>query len=67
MDAIGKINGNAAKRQVNDVTLGRKDKDFIRKNVHLDRINKFVGIAHVTVPIKELPQPGHLFIGRLVR
>ena len=31
MDAIGKINGNAAKRQVNDVTLGRKDKDFVRK------------------------------------
>ena len=65
VDAIGKVEGRCALRQIDDFALRRKDEDFIAEQIDLERLDEFLGIARVVLPIQNLAQPIELVIQRI--
>ena len=62
MNAVSKVNGNRAFRQIHHITFGRKDKDFIRENIHFQGFKVFLGVAEFLLETHHLPQPVHLLV-----
>ena len=62
MDAVSEVNRHTAYRQVDNITARRKDKDFIGKDIHLDRVDKVARIIHILMPFQQLTQPAEFGI-----
>ena len=60
MDAVSKIDGHSAHRQVDNITTRRKHKHLVGENIHLHRIDEIAGIAHILMPFQQLTQPRQL-------
>ena len=62
VDAIGKVNGNGALGQVDNISLRGEDKDFVREDIHLHSLEVFLGVRVLLLEVHHLTEPGHLLI-----
>ncbi len=67
MNTIGEVNRTAADRNVDNVAARRKNKDLIRENIHLHRVDEIAGIIHIVMPFQKLTYPAQLGIKALIR
>ena len=57
MDGIGKVDGRGPSRQIDHIPLGGKDKDFVTEQIHLDVLDKVLGLG-VLLGFQQLTDPG---------
>ena len=62
VNAIGKVNRRRAAGQIDNLSLGREDEDFVAEQIHLERGDEFLAVTHVVLPIQNLAQPIELII-----
>ena len=60
MDGVGEIHRRGAGRQLEDLSLGRKDVHLIAGDLVAQRIEEFGGIGGFALPIHQLAQPVEL-------
>ncbi len=57
MDGVREIDGRGLARQRNHLAHRREGVNFLRVKIHLERGNKLARIAHLLLPLHQLPQP----------
>ena len=57
VDSVREVDHRRAERKIEDVTLGREDENFLRKQIVLDGGEKFLGVFEILLPFDQPPQP----------
>ena len=57
VDAEGEIEGRGARRQGDDLPLGREDVDLLRDEVDLEVLEEFLGVFLLLEELDHFPQP----------
>ena len=58
MDAVGEVEGGGAGREVEHIAPGGEHEHLVVEHVGLDALDKLLGAGELTLPLKELAQPG---------
>src|SRR5438094_4848783 len=58
VDPVGEVNRRRPGGQGEHVALGGEDEHLVPEDVDLDRVDEFLGVEHLLLPVDQLPQPG---------
>ncbi len=62
VDGEGKIHRRSPAREALHIPLGGEDEDLVGEQVDLDRLQEFLGVLEVLLPLHQLAKPGELLI-----
>jgi len=57
MDRVGEIDRSGSTREIDDFSGGREDEYFVREEIELHGVEKFVWVRDFSLPLDQLPEP----------